>query len=635
MANRIIKVALCFCFLGSYYSLSAQEYPVSKIPEELKKGASAVVRYEENNFIQTDMNNASEKVTKIITVLKDTGEDFATLVIPLGRFFELRSFSGEILLESGKVFKKIGKSDLTTTAYSTNLATDDYYSYYDPSAPSYPYTVKYTYEVKWRNGLAYYPTFAPVPGFECAVERSVLKIRIPAGISARFKANTHGLTPIREAIDKDSIYTFTSENFPAIAYEPLAPSFSVLSPVTYAAPNDFIYDKISGNMSSWRETGLFLTKLQEQRTTLPPETVTKLKEMTASAKSEREKVEIVYGYLQKTTRYVSIQLGIGGWQPISAEQVDKVRYGDCKGLTNYMKAMLAAIGIDSEYAVINLDKKRMFADFSSLSQANHVVLMVTIPNDTIWLECTSQDLPSGYIHSQMSGHDVLFVKGEQSRLYTAPELPGAMHTKINMASVKLSPDATVISKIRNEYTNHEVEDVLRFILYKSEKERINDLATSLSVNKAQIGNIKTDYRRTENPSATISYDMKAEKYATTTGDRMFVMLNPFRNQWGRTFSSSSRKHPIHITSTINQTDSIEFELPPDYTIEAAPNSESFESDFGKFSSTIEISGNNLKLVQTINIPPGEYSAESYPQMREFFRKVDNLLSSRIVLRKEE
>ena len=140
----------------------------------------SVIRYEETNFIQTDLNNATEKVTKIITIFNDNGKNLADIVIPQSKFNELKSFSGEIYLATGKVFKKISKNDLSKSAYSSHLASDDFYSYYSPSAPSYPYTIKYTYEVKWKNGLAYYPSFAPVPSFACAVEKSILKLQVPS-----------------------------------------------------------------------------------------------------------------------------------------------------------------------------------------------------------------------------------------------------------------------------------------------------------------------------------------------------------------------------------------------------------------------------------------------------------------------
>ena len=636
MIKYCIKIIASLYLSIPFGTLFAQEYPVASIPEDLKSGANVIIRFEENNFSQSDLNNATEKITRIITVLNDKGRDLASFYLSQDRFSELRSFSGEIYLESGKVFKKISKSDLTTSAYSSNLASDDFYSYYTPTAPSYPFTVKYNYEVKWKNGLAYYPSFFPVPGFDCAVEKSVLKIQVPSNMSVRFKANNKlSIPPARELIGKDSLYTFTCTNFNAISYEPMSPSFSMLTPVTFTAPADFSFDKVSGDMRSWQGVGEFLTKLQQQRTTLSPETAIKLQAMTASAKSDREKIAILYDYLQKNTRYVSIQLGIGGWQPISAEQVDKTGFGDCKALVNYMKAMLAAVGIESDYAIIHTDKKRMFSDFSTPTQANHVVLLVPSKNDSLWLECTSHDLPFGYRHSDMADHDVLLVKGAQSALHRVANIPDTLHTETNIISMTLQPDANISSSVKNIYTNHKIESVLRFIIYKPENEKINDLATGLSVNKAQIANIKTDYSKSEQPIAIISYDMTAEKYATITGSRMFVPLNPFRNLWGKNFSSSSRKLPIHIQAAINQTDSISIDLPEGFSIESMPQPSSISSKFGNFSSHIESSDNSLLLIQKLTVPTGEYSAESYQEMKAFFQKVDSALSERVVLRKSD
>ena len=631
---RYSKIIICFCFLLAVSSLKAEEYPIAAISEELKKDANTIIRYEENIFTQTDINNATEKVVKVITILNEKGKDMADIVISQGRFQELKSFSGEIYLASGKLFKKIKKDDLSITAYSNELASDDYYAYYSPSAPSYPFTIKYTYEVKWKNGLAYYPLFTPVRSFACAVEKSVMKIQVPSAMTVRVKGNDLVTPPTRELTGKDSLITFTCKNFNAIAREPMCPPLNVLTPVAYIAPSAFCFDKVCGDMSSWQGVGMFVTELQKGRMTLPPETVTKLQQMTASAKDESEKVKILYEYLQNKTRYVSIQLGIGGWQPISAGQVDKTSFGDCKALSNYMKAMLAAVGIPSEYAIIHTSKKRMFPDFSTPTQANHVVLSVPLKNDSIWLECTSRDLPCGYLHNGMAGHDVLLITGEQSALCKVPEMPDSLNIEINVMLLKLYPDATASSSIKSIYKNHEAEDKIRFVLYKPENERINALAENLSVNKVQISNIKTDYQKSKNPEVAISYDMQAEKYANLTGSRMFVTLNPFRNQWNRTFSSSSRKLPIHLQSSMFQTDSIYLEIPEGYSIESLPKSTLLESEIGTFSSTIESVGNRLIVEQKIHIRAGKYAAESYPDMKTFFREMDACLSGRVVLKKD-
>ena len=627
-------IIICTCLLLSGYALSAEGYPVAEIPEDLKQGVNAVVRYEETSFVQSDLNTATESITKVITIFNEGGKQMADAFISQGRFLELKSFSGEIYLASGKLFQKIKKGDLITSAYSDHLAADDYVSFYSPSAPSYPYTVKYTYEVKWKNGLAYYPSFMPIGNFGCAVEKSVLKLQIPANLIIRFKGNDLAIAPIRERVANDSIFTFICENLHAIAREPMCPSIQTLVPVVLAAPSEFCFDKVCGNMSSWKGVGMFLTQLQAERTNLLPETIAKLQEMTASAKDENEKVKILYEYLQDKTRYVSIQLGIGGWQPLPAKQVDATSFGDCKALVNYMKSMLTAVNIQSEYAIIHTNKERMYPDFSTPTQANHVVLFVPMANDSVWLECTNRDLPYAYAHSDMAGHDVLLVAGEKSKLYTVPEIPDSLHTETNAMSLKLHADASGTSLMKHTYTNHKTEDFLRFVLYKPENEKINDLAENLSVNKAKISNIHTGFQKQANPEVTITYDMQAEKYANQTGSRMFVSLNPFRNSWSRNFSASSRKLPIHIRAVAHRTDTISIELPEGYVVETMPQPILLDSEFGRFTSSVESVNNRLIIVQRIRIHKGRYAAEQYQEMKNFFQKIDASLSGRVVLKKQ-
>ena len=61
--------------------------------------------------------------------------------------------------------------------------------------------------------------------------------------------------------------------------------------------------------------------------------------------NDTDKISALYKYMQDKVRYVSVQVGIGGWQPIEAETVDRLSCGDCKALANYMESLLDVAGI--------------------------------------------------------------------------------------------------------------------------------------------------------------------------------------------------------------------------------------------------------------------------------------------------
>ncbi len=88
------------------------------------------------------------------------------------------------------------------------------------------------------------------------------------------------------------------------------------------------------------------------RDVLPDATKRKIRDITKDLKTIEEKARALYAYLQGKTRYVNIQLGIGGLQPFDATTVDQTGYGDCKALSNYMVAMLKEAGVKGYYSTI-------------------------------------------------------------------------------------------------------------------------------------------------------------------------------------------------------------------------------------------------------------------------------------------
>lgn len=407
--------------------------------------SNSIIVEAQTEVICKSMTQSVERETRTVTILNKKGLDAAHFFCSCDMFRSLQKFSGELINASGQSVRKIKKSELLKSEYSSSLSTDDYLYYYECNYPSFPFTVKYVWEVKCNNGLIGYSTFMPQTDFNQGVEKSAYRIELPAGQQCRHRAlNTDGKNiQIKESTGPEGqqIIEVSATQLPPIQSEPFGPSFAQLFPRVYFAPSAFSFDKTQGDMSTWQKYGEWQYDLLNGRDQLTEPFKSKLRELTANCGTDREKVKAVYDYLAKTTRYVSIQLGIGGLQPIAATDVCRTGFGDCKGLSNYTRAMLNELGIPSTYTVISTTNERLLPDFSSANQMNHVILQVPLPQDTLWLECTNPQLPFGYVHQDIAGHDALLIEPTGGRMYRLPTYPDSLNTQQITARISLSPTA--------------------------------------------------------------------------------------------------------------------------------------------------------------------------------------------------
>ena len=99
------------------------------------------------------------------------------------------------------------------------------------------------------------------------------------------------------------------------------------------------------------------TSLIAHRGEIPETTKQKILTLVKGVNDPIEKARLIYDFVQKKTRYISVQVGIGGWMPMLANDVDRLSYGDCKALTNYTKSLLDIAGVESYYTAVLCWKK--------------------------------------------------------------------------------------------------------------------------------------------------------------------------------------------------------------------------------------------------------------------------------------
>ncbi len=635
-----------FYFAGTLQGTLQGQYPsysTLTIPDVLKSGV-AVVRNYEISFERQTINTANTRAILVVTVLNNKGDYAAEFGAHVDKFCSLKSFSGEVLDGHGNSVRKIKKKDLQYTEYSNGSVSDNALYYYEPRHPSYPYTVKYQWELSHRNGIFAFPIFAPVCGLQCAVEKAVYRLTLPSGTifhKRNFNMPASSAEPYKNVIKGNDVYEWKLENYPCIEYEVYAPAVIERYPMIFFSPHEFSYNGVTGYMDSWKSYGQWLSKLLAERNVLPDELKQKIDIMTAGIDSPMEKIKILYDYLAATTRYVSIQIGIGGFQPMTATEVYTTGFGDCKALSNYMQAMLAHCGIKSYYTEIFSGSQRsVLPDFANMYFTNHAILQVPIDGDTLWLECTNPNLPLGYTHEDIAKRYALVVRDGAAFPVMTNSYPDTSHLSEIKAEIDLATDGSFQGKVTQ--TNHMNRYLYNMKFAKmSNNERINDISSSVNIATPLISAVSYTEDKSISPVSTISYNIDAMHLGSKTGSRMFINVSPLSKNYDIHFGKSARKFPIVVENGYIDCEEIIINLPLRLNVEILPPPVEIGSEFGNYSLTVSLRensdditgiGKSIVIKRSFLLRSGRYPVENYNSFKSFIDAVVKANKSSIVLK---
>ena len=102
-------VVFLLSLLTSQVSVAA-DYPISEIPDSLKKNAGAVIRYERTALNVNDIHKYAYSEEKVISILSNSHEDLAEVRVYYDQKLEnIRNFKAWILDASGNVVKHFEK----------------------------------------------------------------------------------------------------------------------------------------------------------------------------------------------------------------------------------------------------------------------------------------------------------------------------------------------------------------------------------------------------------------------------------------------------------------------------------------------------------------------------------------------
>jgi hypothetical protein len=610
------------------YTLLAVQVQAQTAKPDLAKGANVIVELEETVFTVNSLSSGTTRVKTVITILNENGKGHASFYVPYDKLSKVDFIKGTSYDRFGKKIKSLKNSDIkdVSAGAGDNEILDNRVKYAELAHSVYPYKVEYEYQTTSSNML-FYPVWVPLGSEKTSLEKATFQVLMPKGMKLRYRETNLPQKVKQESTATHDVYGWEIHNLTPIEQEPYGPTMAEVIPMVRTAPADFEVQGYKGNMETWESYGKWVSKLNEGRDALPEATKQKLQAMVAGITDPVKKVEKVYSYLQSNTRYVSIQLGLGGWQPFDASFVDSKGYGDCKALTNYTQAMLKAVGIPSIYALVKggANQPAVMTDFPS-QQFNHVVLCVPMKQDTLWLECTSQVESPGFSGRFTGSRKALLITPEGGRLVNTPAYTAADNVQRRTVRVKLKDTGDGSASVLTHYIGEEHEDHQEVIHSLSPEEQRKWLYKNIQIPTFDVSSFTFELKKGRLPEVTEKLELNLRQCATLSGKRMFVTPN-LMNKWTNVPKSvEKRKWEVERTTAYTNIDTVIYEIPAGYTLEFKPGDVTYTTEFGSYKAITQVEGQQVTYVRSLQMHKGRFSPEAYPKMVEFMNnmlKADN------------
>ena len=633
------KIWTAFVFVVTALAAQAQEqYDVRLIPPDLLKNANAVKRLEEEVFRIESLDKSVYRYKIAYTIFNDQADNLATLAEGYDKFTRINDFDATLYNALGKKLRSVKKSEVKdeSAVSDISLMEDNRVKWFSFYHKEYPYTVEFEVETEMSNTM-FFPNWCPVSQDRLSVQQSSFSVVCDEQYSIRYKLLSGIGEPEMRTEKGKKVYQWKLNHFKALYKEPYAMSWYTIAPTVIIAPKKFRVQDYEGDMSDWENFGKFSNVLKEGRDKLPDNLKLQVKKLTENASTDREKIAVLYNYMQKNMRYISIQLGIGGWQPFEASFVAEKKYGDCKALSNFMYAMLKEAGIESYYTLIRAgaepNAKFFLPDFSK-NQFNHAILCVPNKGDTVWLECTSSTLQPGYLSDFTDNRYACLITPAGGKLVRTPKYGIKENLQRRNIQATLDASGNLLVKSSTQYRALQ-QDALHGMLHGLSKEKIMEvLKNQLELATYDVTAFQYEEDHAALPSVFEKLDIESPAYAQVSGKRVFIMPNIMTRSAFKPVADTARKYPIYFDYAYRDVDTAEITIPEGYVVEAMPKETVVESAFGKFKASVKLEGNKMTYYRDMERASGTFEPSAYPEMVKFYETIYKADRAKVVLVKK-
>jgi hypothetical protein len=631
----MIKLVSALLLAFSMCPVYSQFYPVSLIPDSLISNANLVIREQLREFELQSVNSGKETCFIAQTILNKEGEDLASLILLYDKNSTIKIKEIAYYDIKGAKIRNVKMSEITDSPASGlfGLFADRRIKYFKPNQPVYPYTVKYEYETDLRNIISF-KTWRPISNYNISAQHVIFRFMHPLMYKINKKEEYIKSLNLGPQADP-AIDTWEVSNLKAIEEEPFDINLLERVPAVYLMPSVLKYDNYKDNCNSWVDFGNWISALYYGRNELSDIEKPKIDALVKDMPDTLERIKTLYRYMQNNTRYVSITLGLGGLQPFDAKTVFETGYGDCKALSNYMYSLLRYVGIKSYTAIVasGINKEPIFKDFPNFQQFDHAILCVPRTHDTIWLECTNEKIPFGFLGDFTDDRDVLLITEEGGKFAHTTRYETNDNVRSCRSIFNIDSTGSALCTIRTIYKGLQYDNILPFLISNSDEQKkwlySNSNLPSLQINSFSVND---DHERM--PSVSLTETESSKNFCSFSGNYMILSLNLLNAQKAIKKMLKPRHSDILIDRSSIEHDTLIYKIPKHYKYESLPAGITLNTKFGNYTFSVSASETEIVCVRKFTILEGRYKAADYKEFYDFILSISKADNAKVILTKK-
>ena len=261
------------------------------------------------------------------------------------------------------------------------------------------------YRTLWDSYPMPHPLWTVLLGCDTPVIDLQVEVTVPRDSAFHYAfERSAAVDPLVHQTLHGTTYSWHFKDQPAIPAEALMPPYHRPALMVSTFPD-------------WRTVADWYGRITRLANEPTPELAATARELTRDAKTDRDKVRAVYGYVTGL-RYVAVPLGINSFRPHAAAGVLENQFGDCKDKANLFNTLLGSLGIKA--CLVLVPRFARAHDAVPGLAFNHAISRVTLNGESLWVDTTDDVCRFGMLPPGDAGRKVLVIDGSSTTLTELP-----------------------------------------------------------------------------------------------------------------------------------------------------------------------------------------------------------------------